>query len=51
MNSFCEWNSFKMSFCSVPPMFFQSMPRCFAIARYIAQITHAGPLIVCETVT
>ena len=51
MNSFWLWNSFRMSFCSVPPSVSQPMPRSLAMARYMAQITHAGPLIVWLTVT
>ena len=51
MNSFCAWNSFRMSFCSVPPTVLQSMPRSLAMARYMAQITAAGPLMVWLTVT
>ena len=51
MNSFCAWNSLRMSFCSVPPSSVHGIPRSSAIARYIAQITAAGALIVCETVT
>jgi len=51
MNSFCAWNSLRMSFCSVPPSEVHGMLRSLAWARYIAQITAAGALIVCETVT
>ena len=51
MNSFWLWNSLRMSFCSVPPSLSQEMPRCIACPRYIAQMTAAGPLIVCDTVT
>ena len=51
MNSFCAWNSFRMSFCSVPPTVLQSTPRSLAMARYMAQITAAGPLMVWLTVT
>src|SRR5262245_4916167 len=51
MNSFWLWNSFRMSFWIVPPRVSHETPRCSAIARYIAQMTAAGPLIVCETVT
>src|SRR5437660_5731041 len=51
MYSFCAMYSFRMSFCSVPDMRDQSTP-CFSpTARYIAQITGAGELMVIETVT
>ena len=40
-----------MSFCRVPEIFFQSAPCFSATARYIAQITAAGELIVIEVVT
>jgi len=43
--------SFKMSFCSVPEIFFQSALCFSATAKYIAQITAAGELIVIEVVT
>jgi len=51
MNSFCAWNSLRMSFWSVPPTEDHGMPRSFAIARYIAHTTAAGPLMVWLTVT
>jgi ribosomal protein L36 len=51
MNSFCAWNSLRMSFCRVPPTVDQSIPRSLAMARYMAQITAAGPLMVWLTVT
>ena len=43
--------SFKMSFCSVPESWLQSTPCFSATARYIAQITGAGELMVIDTVT
>ena len=51
MNSFWEWNSLRMSFWSVPPRVSQEMLRWCAMARYMAQMTAAGPLMVWETVT
>src|SRR5579862_5638479 len=51
MYSFCAMYSFKISFCNVPEIFFQSAPCFSATARYIAQITEAGELIVIEVVT
>ncbi len=51
MNSFCAWYSFKMSFCSVPPMRARSTPFASACATNIAKITAAGPLIVIDVVT
>jgi len=51
MNSFWAWNSLRISFWSVPPSEDQSIPRCCAIARYIAHTTAPGPLIVWLTVT
>ena len=51
MYSFCAMYSFRMSFCSVPEIFFQSAPCFSATARYIAQITAAGELMVIEVVT
>ena len=51
MYSFCAMYSFRMSFCSVPESFAQSTPCCSATARYIAQRTEAGELMVIETVT
>ena len=43
--------SFRMSFCSVPESWFQSTPCFSATARYMAQITGAGELMVIDTVT
>ena len=51
MYSFCAMYSFKMSFCSVPESLLQSAPCFSATARYMAQITGAGELMVIETVT
>ena len=51
MYSFCAMYSFKMSFCSVPETRDQSTPCFSATARYMAQITGAGELMVIETVT
>ena len=51
MYSCCEWNSLRMSFCSVPPSEAMSIPRCSAMAMYMAQMTQAGPMMVWETVT
>ncbi len=51
MYSFCAMYSFRMSFCSVPERRSQSTPCCSATARYMAQITEAGELMVIETVT
>ena len=49
-NSFCAMYSLRMSFCSVPPSFERSIPRCSAAAMYIAQIGAAGELIVIDVV-
>ena len=51
MNSFCAMYSLRMSFCSVPDNCVQSAPCCSATARYMAQMTAAGELMVMETVT
>ena len=51
MYSFCAMYSFRMSFCRVPEIFFQSAPCFSATARYIAQMTAAGELMVIEVVT
>ncbi len=51
MYSFCAMYSFRMSFCSVPEIFFQSAPCFSATAKYIAQITAAGELMVIDVVT
>ncbi len=51
MYSFCAMYSFRMSFCSVPDSRVQSTPCFSATARYIAQMTGAGELMVIETVT
>ena len=51
MYSFCAMYSFRMSFCSVPESVFQSAPCFSATARYMAQITAAGELMVIEVVT
>ena len=51
MYSFCAMYSFRMSFCSVPEIFFQSAPCFSATARYMAQMTAAGELMVIEVVT
>ena len=50
MYSFCAMYSFRMSFCSVPEIFFQSAPCFSATTRYIAHSTDAGELMVIETV-
>src|SRR3984893_389148 len=51
MNSFCAMYSLRMSFCRVPERLFQGMPCFSATARYMAQMTAAGELMVIETVT
>ena len=51
MYSFCAMYSFRMSFCSVPEIFFQSAPCFSATARYIAQMIAAGELMVIDVVT
>src|SRR5713226_3144285 len=51
MYSFCAMYCFKMSFWSVPEIFFQSAPCFSATAKYIAQMTAAGELIVIDVVT
>src|SRR4029077_8662175 len=51
MYSFCAMYSLRMSFCKVPESCFQSTPCFSATARYIAQITAAGELMVIDTVT
>ena len=51
MYSFCAMYSFRMSFCSVPESCAQSTPCFSATARYMAQRTAAGELMVIETVT
>src|SRR5216683_2313642 len=51
MYSFCAIYSLRMSFCSVPEIFFQSAPCFSATAKYMAQITAAGELMVIEVVT
>ena len=51
MYSFCAMYSFRMSFCSVPESVFQSAPCFSATARYMAQITAAGELMVIDVVT
>ena len=43
--------SFSMSFCNVPESRFQSAPCFSATARYMAQSTAAGELMVIEVVT
>ena len=50
MYSFCAMYSFRMSFCSVPEIFFQSAPCFSATTRYIAHNALAGELMVIETV-
>ena len=50
MYSFCAMYSFRMSFCSVPEIFFQSAPCCSATTRYMAHSTLAGELMVIDTV-
>ena len=50
MYSFWAMNSLRMSFCSVPEIFFQSAPCCSATTRYIAKIIDAGELIVIDVV-
>src|SRR6266853_1380698 len=51
MYSFCAMYSLRMSFWSVPDIVFQSPPCFSATARYIAQMTAAGELMVIEVVT
>src|ERR1700724_1151806 len=51
INSFCAMYSLRMSFCRVPERVFQGTPCFSATARYIAQMTGAGELMVIETVT
>ena len=51
MYSFCAMYSLRMSFCSVPEIFFQSAPCFSATARYIARRIGAVELMVIETVT
>src|SRR5579884_3595556 len=51
MNSFWAMYSLSTSFCNVPEMLRQLVPCCSATARYIAQMTAAGELMVMETVT
>src|SRR5688572_32177202 len=51
MYSFCAMYSLRMSFWSVPPIFFQSAPCFSATARYIASAIGAVELMVIETVT
>src|ERR1700680_1397952 len=51
INSFCAMYSLRMSFCRVPERLFQVTPCFSATARYMAQITGAGELMVIETVT
>src|SRR6266567_2959179 len=46
MYSFCAMYSLRMSFWSVPEIFFQSAPCFSATARYMAQMTAAGELMV-----
>ena len=48
MYSFCAMNSFRMSFCSVPEIVFQSTDRRSARTRYIANNMGAGALIVID---
>ena len=43
--------SLRMSFCNVPESFFQSAPCFSATAKYIAQMTAAGELMVMDVVT
>src|SRR5437764_3381525 len=50
-NSFCAWNSLRMSFWSVPPNRARSTPAFSATATYIASNTAAGELIVIDVVT
>jgi hypothetical protein len=50
MNSFCAWNSLRMSFCSVPPSSRRAAPARSAAATNIAKIGAAGPLIVIDVV-
>jgi hypothetical protein len=51
MYSFCAMYSLRMSFCSVPEIFFQSAPCFSATARYMARAMGAVELMVMETVT
>src|SRR5438046_7992284 len=51
MYSFCAMYSLRMSFCSVPEIFFQSAPCFSATARYIARRIGEVEMIVIETVT
>src|SRR2546428_12754798 len=51
MYSFWAMYSLRMSFCSVPEIFFQSAPCFSATARYMASRIGAVELMVMETVT
>jgi hypothetical protein len=51
IHSFWAMNSFSMSFCMVPPSFFQLTPCLSARARYMARATDAVQLMVIEVVT
>src|SRR2546425_12116551 len=51
IHSFCAWYSFRMSFWIVPRRRAHGIPRFSAFARYIAQITEAGELIVIDVDT
>src|SRR3972149_5715081 len=48
IHSFCAWYSFRISFWMVPRSRSAATPFFAAIARYIAQRTDAGELIVIE---
>ena len=49
-NSFCAWYSFRMSFCSVPPIARRGMPVSSACATNMASTGAAGELIVMDVV-
>ena len=49
-NSFCAWYSFRMSFCSVPPMARRGMPVSSAWATNMASTGAAGELMVIDVV-
>ena len=50
MNSFCAMNSFRMSFCSVPPSCDAGTPCFSATAMYMHSRIAAGELIVIDVV-
>jgi len=51
IHSFCAMNSFRISFCSVPPIWSYGTPRFSATATYNASSTIAGALMVMDVVT